>query len=86
MKLIDNIKQSLFGGNRTAAGLNLQCQKCNGIFDCDVGNITFPADSDRPAFEKEIICPKCGVLSMDDIFLTETGQSQLTQAHLSAMD
>ena len=41
-----------------------------------------PEDAHRPFFEKQIICPKCGQRSMDEVFLTELGQSQLTQATL----
>jgi len=36
--------------------------------------------SDRPDFEKEIVCPECGELSKDEVFLTEVGQGQLTRA------
>ena len=60
--------------------INFECKKCGNVFDCEVGEITFPENSDRPNFEKEIICPKCGQLSMDEVFLTELGQSQLTEA------
>ena len=60
--------------------INFECQKCGALFDCDVGAVTLPENSDRPHFDKEIICPKCGQLSMDEVFLTELGQSQLTQA------
>ena len=51
-------------------------------FDGDGGRITFPEDiykGKRPGFEKDTICPRCGVLSMDEIELTETGQSRLTR-------
>ena len=34
----------------------------------------------RPDFEKPIACPKCGVRTIDEVFLTELGQSQLTEA------
>ena len=60
--------------------INFECRECGVPFDCDVGTITLSESSDRPNFEKEIICPKCGQLSMDEVFLTELGQSQLTQA------
>lgn len=60
--------------------INFECRKCVGLFDCDVGTVNLPEDSDRPVFEKQIICPKCGQRSMDEVFLTEQGQSQLTQA------
>jgi hypothetical protein len=62
--------------------INFECQKCGTLFDCDIGTVTFPEDSDRPVFQKEIICPKCGILSMDEVLLTEIGQSQLTEATL----
>jgi len=57
--------------------LNFQCKKCRRAFDCDVGKISFPVKEDRPRFEKEIVCPRCGILSMDDVWLTEFGQTQL---------
>ena len=62
--------------------INFECKKCKRIFDCDVGKISFDwnGESDRPEFEKPIICPKCGIRSMDDVFLTEIGQTQLTEA------
>ena len=60
--------------------INFECRKCEVPFDCDVGTITLSESSDRPNFEEEIICPKCGEVSMDEVYLTELGQSQLTQA------
>ena len=62
--------------------INFECKECEGLFDCDVGTVTLPGNSYRPHFEKEIICPKCGQRSMDEVLLTELGQSQLTQATL----
>ncbi len=62
--------------------INFECRKCGRLFDCDVGTVSLPEDSDRPFFEKQIICPKCGRRSIDEVFLTEQGQSQLTQATL----
>ena len=59
-----------------------ECKECGSIFDCDVGTVSFSEDSFRPQFENEIICPKCGQRSMDDVLLTELGQSQLTEATL----
>jgi len=60
--------------------INFECKKCGNIFDCDVGKVTLPDNSFRPHFEKNIICPTCGQCTMDEVFLTELGQSQLTQA------
>ena len=57
--------------------LNFICTKCRIEFDCDVGNISFPIEENRPCFEKEIVCPRCGVLTMDEVELTELGQTQL---------
>lgn len=62
--------------------INFECRECGGIFDCDVGTVTMPEDSHRLSFEKQILCPKCGQRSKDDVFLTKLGQSQLTQATL----
>ena len=60
--------------------INFECKKCGGIFDSDVGAVSVSEDSFRPQFENEIICPKCGQRSIDDVLLTELGQSQLTEA------
>ena len=61
------------------AELNFQCRKCKRLFDNDVGTITFPTEpGKRPTFEKEIRCPRCGVIKIEDVLLTELGQTQLT--------
>jgi rubredoxin len=86
MKLRGIFKRGYLTKKRSMTVLNFQCKKCDGIFDCNVGKITFPIDSDRPAFTQEIICPKCGTLSIDEVLLTELGQSQLTEVHLAAID
>ena len=60
--------------------INFECKKCGGIFDSDVGAVSVSEDSFRHQFENEIICPKCGQRSINDVLLTELGQSQLTEA------
>lgn len=62
--------------------INFECQKCKRIFDCEVGKITIDEDSLRPIFENKIICPSCGERTIDEVFLTEIGQGQLTHATL----
>ena len=62
--------------------INFECRKCGGVFDCDIGTVTVSEDSERPVFEKSIVCPKCGQRTMDGVYLTELGQSQLTEATL----
>ena len=57
--------------------LNFLCTKCRTEFDCNVGKISFPVEENRPRFEKNILCPRCGVLTMDEVELTEPGQTQL---------
>jgi len=37
----------------------------------------------RPDFEKPIVCPRCGEMTMDEVFLTELGQSQMTEATIA---
>ena len=60
--------------------IEFKCKKCSNIFTCDIGEATIGEESFRPEFEKEIICLKCGKLSIDDVLLTEKGQGQLTEA------
>ena len=59
--------------------INFKCTGCRHIFDGDVGKITFSSESPRPIFEKEIVCPRCGTLTMDEVELTELGQTQMTE-------
>jgi hypothetical protein len=61
---------------------NFECQKCGTLFDCDTGAVTFPENSDKPDFETEIICIKCGSLSMYEVLLFGLGQSQLAEVTL----
>ena len=60
--------------------INFKCKKCNSIFDCEIGNVKINEKTMRPIFEKKIICPSCGTRTIDDVLLTELGQSQLTEA------
>ncbi|MEI6421620.1 MAG: hypothetical protein WCP55_05330 [Lentisphaerota bacterium] len=60
--------------------INFECKKCGNEFNCDVGKIGMNEEELRPTFEKDIICPLCGKISMDDVFLTELRQSQMTDA------
>lgn len=62
--------------------INFECKECGDIFNCDVGAVTLSENSYRPHFAREIICPRCGQRSMDEVVLTERGQSQLTEATL----
>jgi rubredoxin len=62
--------------------INFECKSCGGIFDNDVGTVSVSMESFRPQFENETNCPKCGRRSIDDVLLTELGQSQLTEATL----
>jgi transcription elongation factor Elf1 len=60
--------------------INFECKKCRREFDCEVGEISLSDDQMRPVFEKVIICPVCGKLSIDDMFLTKLGQNHMTEA------
>lgn len=68
------------------AMVNFKCKKCKKYFDCDVGKISFPSEKERPVFEKNIQCLNCDTLTMDEVELTELGQSQLKEIHLSSLD
>jgi len=63
--------------------INFECQKCQLEFDCEVGKIGMNTEIFRPTFEKPIICPKCGERSIDEVFLTEVGQGQMTIATMN---
>ena len=63
--------------------INFECQKCKSIFNCDVGRVSMDEMTMRPKFEKKLICPKCGELTMTDVHLTELGQGQLTEATMN---
>lgn len=58
--------------------LNFKCKKCRKIFDFNVGKITF---GDKLSFENNIFCKKCGLLEIDDLELTELGQTQATELY-----
>ena len=60
--------------------INFKCKTCNLIFDCEIGKVEINEKIMRPIFEKKIICPSCGIRKIDDVLLTEIGQSQLTEA------
>ena len=60
--------------------INFQCKKCKCTFDSEVGKIAINEMTFRPDFENPILCPKCGPRSIDDVYLTELGQSQMTDA------
>ena len=62
--------------------LSLECKTCHGVFDANVGQVQF-VDKGRgpePVFEKSPHCPKCGQRSNEQVYLTEEGQGQLTEA------
>ena len=60
--------------------INFKCKKCKKEFNCETGKIGINKKEMRPEFEKDIICPRCGRLRINEVLLTETGQSQMTEA------
>ena len=63
--------------------LNFKCKKCKTVFDYDVGEVTFPSSQKTPSFERDIHCSKCGIRSIDQIELTELGQTLLSEIFFS---
>ena len=63
--------------------INFQCRQCRLVFDGEVGQITMPPEAQRPQFEQPIRCPRCGRRSMDQVWLTEVGQTRLSAAVLN---
>ena len=47
-----------------------------------MGKIGIYEQTMQPDFEKCIICPHCGDRTIDEVSLTELGQSQMTEATL----
>jgi len=66
--------------------LNFLCTKRGKEFDSDVGKISFPIEENRPRFEKDIVCPRCGILTMDEVELTELGQTQLGAVFFAGLE
>jgi rubredoxin len=64
--------------------INFKCKGCGQVFDCDIGTIGINDQTFRPVFEKQIICPGCGEKGLDDVLLTELGESQMTEATMDA--
>ncbi|MCK4796011.1 MAG: hypothetical protein KAT05_01450 [Spirochaetes bacterium] len=60
--------------------INFKCTKCKKIFDSEVGKISINEETMRPDFEFDINCPNCEKRTIDEVTLTELGQSQLTEA------
>lgn len=58
--------------------LNFRCKKCRKTFDFNVGKITF---GNKLRFENRIFCIKCGLVEIDDLELTELGQTQVTELY-----
>jgi len=64
--------------------INFECKGCKKAFDCEMGRIGINEQTWRPDYEKPIICPRCGERTMDEVLLTELGQSQMTEATMDA--
>ncbi|MEA2054869.1 MAG: hypothetical protein U9O96_07200 [Candidatus Thermoplasmatota archaeon] len=50
--------------------------RCGKNFDFEVGKIAF---GEKLGFENEIKCEDCGVLTLDEVELTELGQTQVSE-------
>ena len=60
--------------------INFKCKGCRKKFDNNVGTVNVDEHTWRPVFSNNIICPRCGERTIDEVLLTELGQSQLTEA------
>ena len=60
--------------------INFKCKDCKRVFDSNVGKIEINYSTTRPIFENSINCPNCGVRTIDEVLLTELGQTQMTEA------
>lgn len=62
--------------------INFKCKGCGDEFFYNVGEVKFVVGEERPRFEKEIWCKRCGKRTLDEVELTEIGQTQLTELYL----
>ncbi len=65
--------------------INFKCKECKRVFDFEVGKISFELVEGRPQFENQIKCPHCGPLTLDEVELTEVGQTELTEIYLQGV-
>ena len=63
--------------------VNFNCGSCRFNYDFYVGEPSTDDNMDL-VFERNPICPKCGVKGKE--LLSELGQSQMTEWHLGGMD
>ncbi len=63
--------------------LNFRCKSCGTVYDYEVGKLTFDENGDGQ-LEHYPICPDCN--QKDQWALTEYGQGQVTEIHLSELD
>jgi hypothetical protein len=60
--------------------INFECKGCKREFNCEMETIGIIEATMRPNFKNPSVCPRCGEKTMDEVLLTELGQSQLTEA------
>ncbi|MFA6994748.1 MAG: hypothetical protein WC246_03940 [Candidatus Paceibacterota bacterium] len=62
--------------------VNFKCGGCKHIYDFEVGEPSMDKNY-KLVFQNKPICPKCQAI--DNVLLTERGQSQMTDWHLGGM-
>jgi hypothetical protein len=60
--------------------ISFDCRDCHAEFASEVGQVTFTPD---PVFSIPPSCPECGPRTNDQVWLTDEGQSQLTDVYLN---
>ncbi len=51
--------------------VTFECQGCGQEFSCDAGRVSIDQEAMRPVFEKAVVCPRCGVRTLEQVILTE---------------
>jgi hypothetical protein len=70
-----------FQGEEGHVIISFECRSCHARFDSEVGAVTF---TPNPHFAVSPSCPRCGPRQNDQVWLTEAGQTQLTDAYLNS--
>lgn len=66
--------------------INFKCKKCGNELDFEVGKIYFPTNvDDKLNFEYDVICEYCGKVTINDLELTELGQTQVSMLYFSEL-
>ena len=69
--------------------IRFECATCHTEFNSDIIKADFSnvhSPDGKPSFERNPQCPQCGDRTVDQVYLTEIGQGQLTRLFFNTAD